>query len=70
MISGDVAVDLYTVAGGQDHDSVKPVQLPSTPVGLGEIVVAEGEPLQQLDRRVMEGDPEGEDGHEQVGQAV
>ena len=66
VVGGDIAVDLHAVAGGQDHHPVEPVQLVRAPVGLGEVVVAEGEPLQQLDRRVTERDPEGEDGHEQV----
>ena len=63
VVVGDVTVDLDPVAGGQDHGAVDAVQIVRAPVRLGEVVVGECEPLQQLDRCATEGDPEGEDGH-------
>ena len=68
VVAGDVAVHLDAVARGQDHGPVDALQVVRPPIRLGEVVVGEGEPLQQLDRCATEGDPEGEDGHEQVGQ--
>ena len=63
VVARDLAVDLDPVAGRQDHGAVDAVQVGGHAVRLGEVVVGEREPLQQLDRRATEGDPEGEDGH-------
>ena len=63
MVAGDAAVDLDPVARGQDHGLVEALELGDALVGLREVVVAEGEPLQQLDRRATERDPEGQDAH-------
>ena len=63
MEARDVPVDLDAVAGRQDHGLVDPFEVLEAPIGLREVVVGEREPLQQLDRRATERDPEGEDGH-------
>ena len=42
--------DLDAVAGRQDHGLVDPVQVEGVAVRLREVVVGEGEPLEQLDR--------------------
>jgi hypothetical protein len=67
VVGGDVAVDLDPVACRQDDGAGESIQFAREQVRLGQVVVGEGEPIQQFDRRATEGDPEGEDGHEQVG---
>ena len=63
VIARDVAVDLDPVAGREHHRTVDAVEVLRDPVGLGQVVVGEREPFQQLDRCTTEGDPEGEDRH-------
>ena len=63
MEARDVAVDLDAVAGRQDHGLVDALEVLEATVRLRQVVVGEREPLQQLDRRATERDPEGEDGH-------
>ena len=54
VIARDLAVDLDPVAGREDHGPLDPLEIADDPVCLGQIVVGEREPLQQLDRRATE----------------
>ena len=61
VVARDARRDLDPVARGQDHGLVDAVLVEHAAVGLREVVVGEREPLEQLDRRATEGDPEGQE---------
>ena len=63
VVAGDAREQLHPVAGREHHDALERVEVLSPPERLAVVVIGEGEPLEQLDRRATEGDPEGEDGH-------
>ena len=63
MVARDLPVDLDPVAGRQDHRLVEALEPGRVFVGLREVVVVEGEPFEQLDRRATERDAESEDPH-------
>ena len=67
VVARDVPVGLDAVAGRQDHDLVEPVEVVRVLIGLRQVGVIEGQPLEQLDGRTAERDTEAEDPHGRYG---
>ena len=64
VIGLDLGVDLDAVARGQ-HDALPDgIEVPGAPVGLRQLVLAEREALEQLDRSSAVRHSQGEDGHQ------
>jgi hypothetical protein len=57
VIAGNRGVDLHPVAGGEDHGLLDGSEGPQVVVGLGKVLLGEGQPLQQLHRGSAVGNP-------------
>src|SRR6266542_4736726 len=63
VIRQDAPVDLHPVAGGQDHGLLDGFVVEGPTVCLWQLLVGEGQALEQLDWGAAVGDADGQDGH-------
>jgi hypothetical protein len=57
VVAGNRRVDLHAVAGGEDDSLAHRLGVDESPIGLGERVVGQREPFEQLDRGASVRDP-------------
>ena len=64
VIGSDLAEDLYAVARGEDDPFRDGLHVEEPPIRFREVLVGEGQSLEQLDRCPAVRDSQGEDGHQ------